>query len=257
MPKIHSSSVVSSQAEIADDAEIGPFCLVEDNVVIGSGTKLFNHVSVYNGARIGKNNKIFAGAGISAIPQDLKFGGEYTEVIIGDNNSIRECVTIHRATVHAGKTVIGNDCLLMAYSHVAHDCTLADNCIIANSVALAGHVHLEEFAILGGLTGVHQFVKVGKHCMIGAHSMVVKDVPPYALYSGNPLEFEGLNVKGLRRRDFSPDAIDLLKQAYNLIFKSGLNVSQAVEKIKLELTLTEEINNLLSFIESSSRGISK
>src|SRR5690606_11370932 len=152
MSIIHPTSVVSSKAEIADDVEIGPFCYVEDDVVIGNGTKLYNHVSIYNGARIGKNNRIFPGAGVSAIPQDLKFSGEYTEVEIGDNNTIRECVTIHRATIHAGKTVVGNNCLLMAYSHVAHDCSLGDNCIIANSVALAGHVHLEDFAILGGLT---------------------------------------------------------------------------------------------------------
>jgi len=257
MPKIHPTSIVNPKAEISDDTEIGPFCLIEEDVRIGKGTKILDHVTIYNGARLGENNTIFPGAVISAVPQDLKFGGEYTEAFIGNNNTIRECVTISRATAGTYKTIVGSNCLLMAYSHVAHDCRVGDNCILANSVALAGHVHIEDYAILGGLVGVHQFVNIGKHCMIGAHSMVVKDVPPFSLFSGNPLEYNGLNVKGLRRRNFSNESIELLKKAYNFIFDSSLNVTQAVELICKELPGTDEINYLVNFINSSSRGITR
>ncbi|MFO7446407.1 MAG: acyl-ACP--UDP-N-acetylglucosamine O-acyltransferase [Ignavibacteriaceae bacterium] len=257
MPKIHPSSVVSSKAQISADAEIGPFCFIEDDVIIGSGTKLLNNVTVYNGARIGENNLLFPGSVISAIPQDLKFGGEITEAVIGNNNRIRECVTVNRGTSYSGSTIVGNNCLLMAYSHVAHDCIIGDNCILANSVALGGHVTLEEYTILGGLVGVHQFVKVGRHCMIGAHSMLVKDVPPFTLFSGDPLHYKGLNITGLKRRDFSSDKIELLKKVYHIIYSSGLNVTQSIEKLKKDFKQEPEIPYIISFIESSSRGISR
>ncbi|MGE5796417.1 MAG: acyl-ACP--UDP-N-acetylglucosamine O-acyltransferase [Ignavibacteria bacterium] len=257
MKKIHPSSIIDPKAEIADDVEIGPFCIVEEDVRIGRGTRLLNNVSIFRGARLGENNIIYPGASISAIPQDLKFAGEYTEVFIGNGNFIRECVTISRATNDTKKTIIGNNCLLMAYSHVAHDCLLEDHCIIANSVALAGHVLLEEYAILGGLVGVHQFVRIGRHAMIGAHSMVVKDIPPFSLFSGNPLEYNGLNVKGLRRRNFPDEVIESLKKAYSFIFNSNLNTTQALEKIQSEVSLCEEVNHLTSFIQESKRGISK
>jgi len=257
MPEIHPTSIVSSEAQIADDVFIGPFCIVEGDVRIESGTRLLSHVVVYNGARIGKNNKIFPGAVIAAVPQDLKFNNEYTEVFIGDNNTIREAVTISRATSATKKTVVGNNCLLMAYVHIAHDCIVGDNCILANGVELAGHVHVEDYAIIGGLTGVHQFTSVGQHSMIGACSKIVKDIPPYTLFSGNPIRYEGLNIIGLRRRGFSAEAINSIKEAYNILYSPFFNTTQAVEKIKAEVKQTQEVNNLLDFIEKSRRGISK
>ncbi|MFZ0455204.1 MAG: acyl-ACP--UDP-N-acetylglucosamine O-acyltransferase [Ignavibacteriaceae bacterium] len=257
MSLIHPTSVIDPETEIAEDVEIGPFCFIEKDVKIGKGTRLLNHVTLYNGSRLGENNLVYPGAVISGIPQDLKYKGQYSEVFIGNDNTIRECVTISKATVEPFKTIIGNDCLLMAYSHVAHDCVLGNKCILANSVALGGHVTLGEYAICGGLVGVHQFVKIGMHCMIGAHSMIVKDVAPYGLFSGDPLKYSGLNTVGLKRRKFSPDTIELLKKALNLIFISDLNVSQAVEKIVNELPHTEELKNLVNFILKSKRGISK
>lgn len=257
MPKIHPSSVVSSKAEINDDVQIGPFCIIEEDVKIDNGTILLNNVSVYNGARIGKNNIIYSGAAISTIPQDLKFINEYSEAFIGDNNTIRESVTISRGTAAANKTIVGNNCLFMAYSHVAHDCLVGDYCILANSVALAGHVHIEDYAICGGLVGVHQFVKIGKHAMIGAHSMVVKDIPPFSLFSGNPIKFGGLNITGLKRRNFSNETIEQLKKVSTIIFNSDLNVTQAVNKICQEFPESEEVKYFVNFIKSSKRGIAR
>jgi UDP-N-acetylglucosamine acyltransferase len=255
--KIHPSAIVSSEVKISTHVEIGPFTVIEPDVIIEEGTKIHNNVTIKTGARIGKSNIIYPGSVVAAIPQDLKFAGEYTELFIGDNNIIREFVTISRGTAAKNKTTIGNNCLFMANSHVGHDCIIGDNCIFANSVALAGHVEIQDYAILGGLTGVHQFVKIGRHVMIGAHSMVVKDVPPFSLFSGHPLEFEGLNIIGLRRRGFSDEIIDTLKKAYKFIYNSGLNVSQAIEKIKSELPASEYINEILSFIENSNRGVAK
>ncbi len=257
MPLIHPTSMVDPKADISDDVEIGPFCYIEKDVKIGKGTKLLNHVTLYNGSRLGEDNIVYPGAVISGVPQDLKYKGEYTEVFIGNKNTIRECVTISRATEASFKTVIGNNCLFMANSHVAHDCILGNNCILANSAALGGHVTLGDFAICGGLVGVHQFVKIGMHSMIGAHSMVVKDVVPYALFSGDPLKYSGINTVGLKRRKFSPETMELLKKALYLIFISDLNVSQAVEKIVNELPHTNELENLVNFVQNSKRGISK
>jgi len=257
MPFIHPTAVVSSDAQIADDVEIGPFSVVETDVIIGEGTKIYNNVTVKSGARIGKKNTIYQGAVISAVPQDLKFAGEYTEAILGDENIVREYVTISRGTSQNGKTVIGNRCMFMAYSHAAHDCIIGNDCIFANSVALAGHVEMEDFVRIGGLVGIHQFVKIGAYTMIGAHSMVVKDVLPYGLFSGNPMQFEGLNTVGLKRAGFSNETIENIKLVFKYIYNSGLNVSQAVEKIKSELNQTEEIIHILSFIDKSTRGITK
>jgi UDP-N-acetylglucosamine acyltransferase len=257
MPLIHPTSVVDPGADISDEVEIGPFCFIEKDVRIGKGTKLLNHVTLYNGSRLGENNLVYPGAVISGIPQDLKYKGQYSEVYIGNNNTIRECVTVSKATVEPFRTTIGDDCLLMAYSHVAHDCVLGNKCILANSVALGGHVTIGDFAICGGLVGVHQFVKIGMHSMIGAHSMVVKDVVPYALFSGDPLKYSGLNTVGLKRREFSLDTMELLKKALNLIFNSDLNVSQAIEKITNDLPHTAELENLVNFVQNSKRGISK
>jgi UDP-N-acetylglucosamine acyltransferase len=257
MPVIHHTSIVAPGADISDNVEIGPFCLIEEDVKIGKGTKLLNHVTIYNGARLGEGNIIYPGAVIAGIPQDLKFKGEYSEVFIGNKNTIRECVTVSRATIEPYRTSIGDNCLLMAYSHVAHDCALGDNCILANSVALGGHVKIEDYVVCGGLVGVHQFVKLGKHSMIGAHSMVVKDVVPFALFSGDPLKYSGINTVGLKRRNFSQEKIELIRKALNLLFSSNFNVSQAVEKIINEFPGTDELDSLINFVKSSSRGIAK
>ncbi|MBU2444192.1 MAG: acyl-ACP--UDP-N-acetylglucosamine O-acyltransferase [Bacteroidetes bacterium] len=257
MLKIHPSSIVSPKAEIADDVEIGPFCIIDEDVKIGSGTKLLSHVTIYKHARIGNNNKIFPGTVIAAVPQDLKFEDEFTEVFIGDNNTIRECVTISRATKTTKKTIIGSGCLLMAYAHVAHDCIVENNCIIANGTELAGHVHVEEFVILGGLIGIHQFTRIGKHSMTGACSKIVKDVLPFALFSGNPLSYGGLNKIGLRRRGFSEESITELKKAFGFIYNPAYNVTQAVNKIKSDVKRIKEVEHLIEFITKSKRGITK
>ena|ERR1035437_579269 len=257
MTKIHPTSIISPKAEIDVDVEVGPFCVIDADVKIMKGCKLYNNISIFNGARIGENNIFFPGTVISALPQDIKFDGGFSEVFIGNNNTFREFVSINRGTHATNKTIIGNNCLFMANSHVGHDSRVGNNCIIANSTALGGHVHLEDFVILGGLVGVHQFVSVGKHSMVGALSMVAKDVPPYTLFSGNPLDYEGLNVIGLRRRGFSSESINLLKTIYSLLYRSGLNVSQAVNKIKNEFKLENEVAEVINFIEKSRRGLSK
>lgn len=257
MPHIHPTSIVSPEAQIADDVEIGPFCIVEGDVKINSGTKLLSHVVIYSGARIGKNNKIFPGSVIAAVPQDLKFNNEYTEVFIGDNNTIREAVTISRATSATKRTIVGNNNLLMAYVHVAHDCVVGNNCVLANCVELAGHVHVEDYVIIGGLTGVHQFTSIGRHAMIGACSKIVKDIPPYSLFSGNPVSYEGLNIIGLRRRGFKEEAISSLKSAFSILYNSAFNTTQAINNIKEVVKSTEEVQHLLKFIQQSRRGISK
>ena len=257
MTKIHPTAIVSPKSEIDIDVEIGPFCVIDDDVKIMKGCKLYNGVSIFSGARIGENNIFYPGSVISALPQDIKFDGGFSEVFIGNNNTFRECVTVSRGTHATNKTVIGNNCLFMANCHVGHDGRVGDYCILANSAALGGHVHLEDYIIIGGLVGIHQFVSVGKHSMIGAHSMIAKDVPPYTLFSGNPLYYEGLNVIGLRRRGFSGESITLLKTIYTLLYNSGLNVSQAVNKIKNEFKLENEVAEVINFIENSRRGLSK
>jgi UDP-N-acetylglucosamine acyltransferase len=257
MTKIHPTAIINPKAEIDIDVEIGPFCVIDEDVKIMKGCKLYNNVSVFRYATIGENNIFYPGSVICALPQDIKFDGGFSEVIIGNNNTFRECVTVSRGTHATDKTVIGSNSLFMAYSHVAHDDRIGNSCILANSVALGGHVHLGDFVILGGLVGIHQFVSVGKYTMIGAHSMIVKDVPPYTLFSGNPVCYEGLNVIGLKRRGFSAESIDTLKTIYTLLYGSGLNVSQAVNKIKNEFKVEKEIAEVISFIENSRRGISK
>jgi UDP-N-acetylglucosamine acyltransferase len=257
MTKIHPTSVINPKAEIEENVEIGPFCVIDADVKIGKGCKIYNSVSIFDGARIGENNIFFPGSVISGLPQDIKFDKGFTELFIGDNNTFRECVTISRGTHATDKTVIGNNCLFMANSHLGHDGRVGNNCIIANSIGLGGHVHLEDYVILGGSVGIHQFVSVGKHSMVGAHSMVVKDVPPYTLFSGNPLNYEGLNVIGLRRRGFSDESITLLKNIYTILYNSGMNVSQAVAKITNEFKLENEVAEVINFIKESRRGISK
>ncbi len=248
-------AIVGRKAQLGENVCIGSFTTVEDDAVLGDGTWVGPHVHIASGSRLGKNCKVHSGAVVGGPPQDLKYNGEPTTLEVGDNVVIRECVTLNRATVATGKTVIGNDCLFMAYTHVAHDCRVGSNVILANCAPLGGHAHVGDYVIIGGLTPVHQFVHIGAHAMIGGGFRVVKDVPPYVLCGQEPLCFEGLNIIGLRRRGFSRKSIDLLDQTYRLLYRSNLNVSQAVERIKREVELIPEVNSVLDFIAESKRGI--
>jgi len=250
-------SYVDSGANIARNVVIEPFVTIEKNVNIGSGTWIGNNVTIMEGATIGKNCRIFPGAVISAIPQDLKFSGEKSEVIIGDNTTIRECVTINRGTKAIGKTIIGNDCLLMAYCHVAHDCIIGDNCVIVNGVALGGHITIGDWVIIGGLSAVHQFVHIGSHAMISGGALVRKDVPPYVKAAREPLSFVGINSIGLRRRGFKDEKIQEIQNVYRILFQSNNNNTQAIAKIEGELSVSPERDEIISFIQNSGRGIMK
>jgi len=248
---------VHPQAKIADNVVIDPFVTIHKDVEIGEGTHIASGVVIYPGSRIGKNCKIFPGASIGAIPQDLKFDGEETLAIIGDNTIIRECVTINRGTVALGKTIVGSNCLLMAYSHVAHDCIVGDNCILANGVQLAGHVTISDFVIIGGMSAVHQFVNVGQHAMVAGGCMVRKDVPPYTKAGRQPISYEGVNSIGLRRRGFSSEKINEIQDIYRILFLRGNNTQKAVSIIENEKPASTERDEILQFITRSDRGIMK
>ncbi len=252
---IHKLTNIHPDAQIGANVTVESFTSIYENVHIGEGTWIGSNVTIMPGARIGKNCRIFPGAVISAIPQDLKFAGEETLAIIGDYTTIRECATINRGTVDKGKTVVGKNCLIMAYVHIAHDCLLGDNCILSNAVQLAGHIQVGDFVILGGTSAVHQFVKIGKHTMIPGGALVRKDVPPFILPAGNPLAYNGLNTVGLTRRGFSPQQIALIKEAYEIIFRSGKNTTQAVKYIEEQMEITPEIQDILDFIQHADRGI--
>lgn len=254
---VHPSSIVSPNAELADDVSVGPYSIVEDNVVIRAGTRIASHVLIASGSRIGKDCSIHHGAVVGTIPQDLKFEGEETTLEMGDRTIIREFATLNRATKDRWKTVVGSDCLLMAYTHVAHDCLLGNHVILANSVGLSGHVTIEDWAILGGFVKVHQFARIGRYSFVGGGYRVSKDVCPFLKVAGEPLKPMGLNMIGLRRRGFSDEVLRELDRAYRLLFRTGLNTSQAVERIREELQPIEEIQALLTFIETSERGIVK
>lgn len=253
--KIHSTAIISPDTKIGSDVLIGAYSVIEENTVIGDGCEIGHHVVIASGARLGTGVRVFSGAVIGNPPQDLKYKGEPTTAEIGDMTVIRECVTINRGTTATRQTKIGKNCMLMAYSHVAHDCVLGDGVILANSVGLAGHVTIQDHVIIGGLTGVHQFVTLGTHAMIGALFRVSKDVPPYVLAGGQPLSYEGLNLIGLRRRGFNPNAIQTIADTYNLIYRSKLNVSQALQKLTLMDGKTEEVEKIIDFIQKSKRGI--
>lgn len=248
---------VHPQAKIAKNTVIEPFVNIEKNVEIGEGTWIGSSVTIMEGARIGKNCKIFPGAVIAAVPQDLKFNNEETIVKIGDNTVIREFVTINRGTKANYETVVGNNCLLMAYVHVAHDCIIGNNVILANGATLAGHIVVDDWAIIGGLSAVHQFVNIGTHVMISGGSLVRKDVPPYTKAAREPLSYVGVNSIGLRRRGFSSEKINEIQDIYRYIYLKGKNVSQALEYIEANLPATSERDEILTFISKSSRGIMK
>ncbi len=246
---------VHPEAKIADNVVIEPFVTIDKDVEIGEGTWIGSNVTILEGARIGKNCKIFPGAVISAIPQDLKYQGEKTTVEIGDNTTLRECVTVNKGTKSKGKTVIGSNCLIMAYTHVAHDCFLGNNIIIANSTQLAGEVIIDDWAILAGMVAVHQFVHIGSHVMISGGSMVRKDVPPFSKAARDPLSYAGVNSIGLRRRGFSNEKINEIQEVYRFLYLKNLNNTQALERIEAEMPATKERDEIIMFIRNSSRGI--
>ena len=248
---------IHPDAKIRKDVIIEPFTTINKNVEIGEGTWIGSNVTIMEGARIGKNCRIFPGAVISAIPQDLKFGGEESIARIGDYTTIRECVTVNRGTSASGETIVGDNCLLMAYSHVAHDCVIGNHCIIANSVAIAGHVTIGDYAILGGLSAVHQFVKIGAHSMISGGTLIRKDIPPFVKVAKEPASYVGINSIGLQRRGFEKDKISEIQNIYRHLFQSNQNISQALKLIEDELNNSREKEDILSFIKASERGIMK
>ncbi|MCX6158891.1 MAG: acyl-ACP--UDP-N-acetylglucosamine O-acyltransferase [Ignavibacteriota bacterium] len=246
---------ISPKAKIGTNVTVGDFTVIKDDVEIGNNVEIGSNVIVDNGARISDNVKLHHGAVISTIPQDLKFAGEVSTLEIGENTIVREYATLNRGTVASGKTVVGKNCLLMAYAHVAHDCRVGNNVIIANSGNLGGHVEIDDWAIVGGIVAVHQFVKIGTHTILAGFTKAVKDIPPYIMAGDNPMRFEGLNVIGLKRRGFTPEQIDGIKEFYKILYRSGLNISDAVKKIKESLPETAETNTILGFISGSTRGI--
>lgn len=244
-------------AKIAKNVVIEPFATIHNNVIIGEGTWIGSNVTIMEGARIGKNCSIYPGAVISAIPQDLKFQDEETTVEIGDNTTLREFVTVNRGTVDRGKTVIGKNCLIMAYCHIAHDCIVGDNCIFSNNSTLAGHVTVGDFVILAGMTAVHQFCILGGHSFITGGSLVRKDVPPYVKGAREPLSYVGINSIGLRRRGFEPKKIREIQNIYRILYQKNYNNTQASRIIEAEMEATTVRDEILQFIKNSRRGIMK
>jgi UDP-N-acetylglucosamine acyltransferase len=254
---ISSFAQVHPSSKIGNNVIIDAFAVIDDNVVIGDNTHVMSHAVVLKGTIIGNSCLIFPGAVIGAIPQDLKFVGEETTVEIGDHTTIRECVTINRGTKDKWKTVVGEHCLLMAYTHIAHDCILGNHVILANGVQLAGHVEVNDYAIIGGTTGVTQFVKIGAHAYIAAHTIVTKDVPPYIKTSRVPFCYAGVNSVGLQRRGFTSEKINDILEIYRHIYTKGLNISQAMELIENKFHSFTEKDEILNFIKNSNRGIIK
>ena len=246
---------VHPEAKLAGNITVDPFAVIEADVEIGEGSIISSHACILSGTRLGKNCRVFQGAVVGGIPQDLKFEGEDSLVLIGDNTIIRENATINRGTKAFGKTVIGRECLIMANVHIAHDCIISDHVILVNNVALAGHVEIGDWSIIGGLSAVHQFVNIGPHTMIGGGSLVRKDIPPYIKAAREPLSYAGDNSIGLRRKGFSDDQINNIQNIYRLLYQKGHNTSQALEVIQSTLTESPERENILDFIKDASRGI--
>ncbi|HVD99418.1 MAG TPA: acyl-ACP--UDP-N-acetylglucosamine O-acyltransferase [Cytophagaceae bacterium] len=248
---------IHPQAKIAANVVVEPFSTIHKNVEIDEGTWIGPNVTIMEGARIGKNCKIFPGAVISSIPQDLKFNGEETTAVIGDNTVIRECVTVSRGTKDKFTTIIGKNCLLMAYVHVAHDCIVGNNVILGNATQLAGHIIVDDWAIISGTSAVHQFVKIGAHTMISGGSLVRKDVPPYTKAAREPLSYCGINSIGLRRRAFTNEQINEIQNIYRTIYLKGLNTSKALQIIEVDFPPSKEKDEIINFIQNSDRGIMK
>jgi UDP-N-acetylglucosamine acyltransferase len=255
--QIHETAIIDHGAELGSRVTVGPYAVIGEHVTIGEDTTIGSSVLVDGYTRIGRNNRIFHGASIGTSPQDLKYRGATSYVQIGDNNIIREFVTVNSATGEGESTVIGNENLLMAYVHIAHNCRICNNVILANAVNLGGHVTVHDYAIVGGVVPVHQFVSIGAHAIIGGGSRIPKDVPPFIKVAGNPPRVGGVNVIGLRRRNFTIEQRVLIKKAFFILYRSDLNVTQAVDRIERELPATPEIRMIVDFIRSSERGITK
>lgn len=252
---IHQLACVHPDAKIADGVEVGPFTTIADNVEIGEGCKIGNNVTIMPGARIGRNVTIFPGAVVSAIPQDLKFHGEETVAIIGDGTTLRECTTVNRGTASKGKTVVGSNTLLMAYTHVAHDCVIGNNVIVSNATQFAGEVVVDDFAVIGGGSLIHQFCHIGSHVMLQGGALVNKDIPPYIRAAREPISYAGINIVGLKRRRFTNETITEIEEIYRLLYNCGMNVSEAVAHIESEVTPNEIRDTILNFVKNSERGI--
>ena len=246
---------VHPAAKIASNVVIDPFVTIDQNVEIGEGTRIGSNVTILEGARIGKKCTIFPGAVISAIPQDLKFNGEDTVAIIGDNTTLRECVTVNRGTAAKGKTVVGNNCLIMAYSHIAHDVCVGDNVIMSNCTQVAGEVVIDNYAVIGGGALIHQFSHIGAHVMVQGGALINKDIPPYVKAARTPISYAGVNSIGLRRRNFTNEKICEIQEIYRYLYLSGLNNSDAIERIEAELPASKERDEIIMFVRNSKRGI--
>ncbi|MFL5572546.1 MAG: acyl-ACP--UDP-N-acetylglucosamine O-acyltransferase [Gemmatimonadaceae bacterium] len=253
--RIHPTAIISPDAEIAPDVEIGPFVIIGEGCTIGSGSVIAARATLERNVTLGQNVKVGIGTVLGGLPQDLKFAGEETTVEIGDGTVIREYTTINRGTAQSFKTTVGHNCLLMSYVHLGHDCHIGNNVILSNVVQLAGHVTIEDRAILSGLTAAHQFVRIGRHSFIGGMSRVSKDIPPFLKAVGNPVKLYGLNTVGLQRNGLDEPTIRELKRAYRLLFRSDLNVTQAIERAQDELDPLPEVKELLRFVEASERGV--
>lgn len=256
MSRIHTTALVDPRAELDLDVEVGPYSIIGPKVKIGKGTRINSHVVVEGNTTIGEGNHIFQFSTIGSVPQDLKYKGEESQLIIGSYNVIREFASLNPGTSGGGMlTRIGDRNLMMMYCHIAHDCIIGSHSVIANGATLGGHVIIEDYVIAGGLVGVHQFVRVGTGSILGAGSMVSKDITPYCNATGDRVRLRGLNIEGLRRRGFSRDRIDALKKAYRIIFQSGLRTKEALQKARTEIPQTREVGHMIRFIESSERGV--
>lgn len=255
MKNIHPTALVNPEAKLGKDTVVGPYAVIEGDVEIGDNCTIGPNTVLYSGARLGNRVKIFQGASVANLPQDLKFGGEKTLFIIGDDTVVREFATLHRGTLETGKSEVGKNCLLMAYCHIPHDCTVGDNCIIANSVQIGGHSHIEDWVIIGGLAGLHQFSRVGEHSMIAGIAKVTQDVPPFILAAHSPAKFNGINAIGLRRRGFIAEDIQIIKEAYKYLYDKSLNVSQAIEVIESKFGSNTYVRKVLTFLSGTKRGI--
>lgn len=254
-PEIHPTAIVDPGAELAGGVQVGPYAIIGPNVVVGADTIIGPHAYIEKDTRIGRDCFIAKGAVLGTDPQDLKYEGEDTLLIVGDGTTIREFATLNRGTRASGSTEVGSGCLLMAYSHISHDSRIGDHVIISNSVQMGGHVVIEDSATIGGLVAIHQFVRIGTHAFIGGASRVPKDVPPYVTAAGSPLKLYGLNTVGLERRGMPADVRRELKRAYRELFHSHLNISQAIEQLRSRDVMIEEVDRMISFIEASERGI--
>jgi len=255
---IHKTAIVDAGAEIGADVEIGPYSIIRNNVILGDNTRIGSHVVIEPYVRIGPDCRIFQYAAIGAPPQSLKFKGEESFIKIGRGNTIREFVTIHRGTAFGGGvTELGENNFIMAYSHIAHDCRVGDHVVLSNNATLGGHITIGDYSIVGGLVAIHQFVRIGAYAFIGGKSAVVKDVPPYVIAAGDRARLHGLNAVGLKRHGFSASTLSALKKTYRLIFRIGLTLNEAIERVSAEVEMVPEVVDFIAFIKNSQRGITR